>query len=170
MNALQLQEIFRSIDSYVPFKTGQIIFKEGEFGDVMYVLMEGLVDVVVQGRVVGTFEPIEIFGEMAVIDAGPRSATVVAKTDCKFISINQKRFIFLVQQKPQFAIHIMRMLVERIRWMDAQAAQPVQAEESASSEESTEPAEAADATDPQAEGQSDGADSERGDVQATSNV
>jgi CRP/FNR family transcriptional regulator, cyclic AMP receptor protein len=122
MNSLQLQEIFRNLDSYVPFKPGQIIFKEGEFGDIMYVLMEGHVDVLVGDNVIGTFEPVEIFGEMAVIDAGPRSATVRAKTDCKLISINQKRFVFLVQQKPQFAIHIMRILVERIRWMDAQTA------------------------------------------------
>lgn len=122
MNSLQLQEIFRNLDAYVPFKPGQVIFKEGDFGDVMYVLMEGLVDVVVKEKVVGTFEPIEILGEMAVIDAGPRSATVVAKSDCKLIGVNQKRFQFLVQQKPQFALHIMRILVERIRWMDSQAA------------------------------------------------
>jgi CRP/FNR family transcriptional regulator, cyclic AMP receptor protein len=122
MNSLQLQEVFRNLDAYVPFKPGQVIFKEGEFGDVMYVLMEGLVDVLVKDKSIGTFEPIEIMGEMAVIDAGPRSATVVAKTDCKLMAVNQKRFAFLIQQKPQFALHIMRILVERIRWMDHQAA------------------------------------------------
>lgn len=125
MNTLQLREIFRNLDIYTPFKPGQAIFKEGEFGDVMYVLMEGMVDVVVQGKVVGTFEAVEIFGEMAVIDAGPRSASVIAKTECKLIPVNEKRFVFLVQQKPQFALHIMKMLVERIRWMDqSHSAQP----------------------------------------------
>jgi CRP-like cAMP-binding protein len=83
--------------------------------------VEGLVEVQVKDKVIGTFQPIEVFGEMAVIDPAPRSATVTAKTNCKLAPINQKRFLFLIQQKPQFAIHIMRMLVERIRWMDTMA-------------------------------------------------
>lgn len=162
MNTLQLREIFRNIESYTPFKPGQPIFTEGEFGDVMYVLMEGLVDVVVQGKVVGTFEPIEIFGEMAVIDAGPRSASVVAKTECKLIPINQKRFIFLVQQKPQFALHIMRMLVERIRWMDANHAASLAAQGAA-------PAKTGDDSQPAPEnaaGESSSADSGANEAQA----
>jgi CRP/FNR family transcriptional regulator, cyclic AMP receptor protein len=116
-----LQEIFRSPDLYVPFKAGQAIFKEGEQGDVMYVLMEGEVEVKVHDKSIGTFLPIEVFGEMAVIDPHPRSATVIAKTDCRLAPINQKRFLFLIQQKPQFAIYIMKILVERIRWMDSMA-------------------------------------------------
>lgn len=87
----------------------------------MYVLVEGVVEVVVGFKVVGAFQPIEIFGEMAVIDAGPRSATVRAKTYCKLAPVNQKRFIFLIQQKPQLALHVMKMLVERIRWMNSVA-------------------------------------------------
>ena len=116
-----LQDIFRSPNLFLPFKAGQTIFKEGEMGDVMYVLMEGEIEVQIHGKVVGTFQPIEVVGEMAVIDPQPRSATVLAKTDCKLAPINQKRFEFLVQQKPQFAIYIMRIPVERIRWMDSMA-------------------------------------------------
>jgi len=87
----------------------------------MYVLVEGVVEVVVGFKVVGAFQPVEIFGEMAVIDAGPRSATVRAKTYCKLAPVNQKRFVFLIQQKPQLALHIMKILVERIRWMNSVA-------------------------------------------------
>lgn len=87
----------------------------------MYVLVEGVVEVVVGFKVVGAFEPVEIFGEMSVIDAGPRSATVRAKGYCKLAPVNQKRFLFLIQQKPQLALHIMKMLVERIRWMNSVA-------------------------------------------------
>jgi CRP/FNR family cyclic AMP-dependent transcriptional regulator len=124
-----LQELFRSPDLYVPFKAGQVIFKEGEQGDVMHVLMEGEVEVQVQGKVIGSFLPVEVFGEMAVIDPHPRSATVIAKTDCKLAPINQKRFLFLIQQKPQFAIYIMKILVERIRWMDSMTKENQKAEE-----------------------------------------
>ena len=116
-----LLELFRSPNQYVPFKAGQAVFTEGEQGDVMYVLMEGELEVQVHNKVVGAFGPVEVFGEMAVIDTQPRSATVVAKTDCMLAPINQKRFLFLIQQKPEFAIYIMKILVERIRWMDEMA-------------------------------------------------
>lgn len=116
-----LLDIFKSPELLVPFKPGQTIFKEGEDGDTMFVLVEGVVEVLVGYKVVGAFEPVEIFGEMSVIDAGPRSATVRAKSYCKLAPVNQKRFLFLIQQKPQLALHIMKMLVERIRWMNSVA-------------------------------------------------
>ena len=118
---IPIHDLFPRNDSIVSFKAGQTIFKEGENGDVMHVLCEGMVEVFVGEKLIGTFEPVEIFGEMAVIDPGPRSATVVAKTNCKLGSINQRRFMMLAQHKPEFAIQIMRMLVERIRWMDQTA-------------------------------------------------
>ncbi len=121
MDQSLLLEIFRSPELLTPFKPGQVIFREGEYGDTMFVLVEGVVEVVVGYKVVGAFEPVEIFGEMSVIDAGPRSATVRAKSFCKLAPVNQKRFIFLIQQKPQLALHIMKMLVERIRWMTSVA-------------------------------------------------
>jgi CRP-like cAMP-binding protein len=68
-----------------------------------------------------TLEVVEtngISGEMAMIDGQPRTATAVARTDCKLIPIDQKRFQFLVQQTPYFAIEVMRVLVERLRRVD----------------------------------------------------
>lgn len=121
MDITLLQDILRRPEDFRTFKAGQAIFKEGEMGYVMYVLLEGVVEVQVGHKVIGAFEPIEMFGEMAVIDAGPRSATVTAKTDSKLAAINQNRFLFMIRQKPELAIHIMRMLVERIRWMNTEA-------------------------------------------------
>ena len=117
-----IKDIFQSPELLVQFKPGQTIFREGEDGDTMFVLVQGVVEVLVGYKVVGAFEPIEIFGEMSVIDAGPRSATVRAKTYCKLAPVNLKRFTFLIQQKPELALHIMKILVERIRWMNSVAA------------------------------------------------
>jgi CRP-like cAMP-binding protein len=136
-NYIDVTDLFPRNDSLVAFKPGQAIFKEGEQGEVMFILVEGTVDVLVGDKLVGTFEPIESFGEMAVIDPGPRSATVVAKTHCRLGAVNQKRFKFLAQNKPEFAFHVMRMLVERMRWMDhaAQSTRTVEAEKIARLEE-----------------------------------
>lgn len=97
------------------FKAGERIFNEGEAGDFMYGVIEGEVEIRKNGKVVDTVSPGGIFGEMALIDHTARSATAVAKTDCKAAQISEKRFYFLVQQTPNFALHLMRVLTDRVR-------------------------------------------------------
>lgn len=121
---MQTDDIFWQMEPYVSFKAGDIIFKEGDPGDFMYVLIEGQVEVKIKHDEIGIFEPIEVFGEMALIDAQPRSATVVARTDCKLVRVNQSRFKMLVHKSPQFGVNVMRTMVERIRWMNSQIAAP----------------------------------------------
>jgi CRP/FNR family cyclic AMP-dependent transcriptional regulator len=113
---MQLINLLPGVEARVAFKAGQTIFKEGEPGDFMYVLLKGTVQVQVHDRVVGTFEPVEIFGEMAVIDSRPRSATLIAATDCHLSRINKGRFLLHIRSKPEFAPYIMNVLVERMRW------------------------------------------------------
>jgi CRP-like cAMP-binding protein len=59
-----------------------------------------------------------IFGEMAMIDDGPRSATVVAKTECEVVPVDERQFLVLVRQAPFFALDVMRTLVRRLRVMN----------------------------------------------------
>jgi CRP-like cAMP-binding protein len=65
-----------------------------------------------------TAEAGAVFGEMAMIDEGVRSATIVAKSDCKLVPIAQKRFNFLIQQTPNFALHVMKVIAKRLRHTD----------------------------------------------------
>lgn len=111
-------DLFRRDENAQSFVAGQTIFREGDHGDSMYVLIEGQVDLMVHGTLVETLEPGGMFGEMALLDAAPRIATVIAKTDCKVVPINQKRFTFLVQQTPHFALQLMRVIADRLRRMD----------------------------------------------------
>lgn len=97
------------------FKAGEKIFGEGDAGDYMYGVIEGEVHILKGGKVVDTVGAGGIFGEMALIDKTARSATAVAKTDCKAAQIAEKRFYFLVQQTPNFALHLLRVLTERLR-------------------------------------------------------
>lgn len=112
---MQLSQLFRNAEYFVPFKAGETIFREGEMGDEMYVVLEGAVDVIAHGKVVETVGAEQFLGEMALIDARPRSATAVARTDCRLAPINQNRFKFLVQQTPHFALHLMRGMADRLR-------------------------------------------------------
>ena len=112
---MQLSHLFRNSEFFIPYKAGDFIFREGEPGDQMYVVLEGEVDVIVHEKVVETVGVDNFLGELALIDARPRSATAVARTDCKLAPINQNRFKFLVQQTPHFALHLMQRMAERLR-------------------------------------------------------
>ena len=110
-------ELFRNEDRYETFAAGQTIFKDGDEGRCMYVVYEGAVKLMIHGRLVEKLGPGGVFGEMSLIDRSPRSATAVADGDVKLVAITEKRFNFLVQQTPKFALQIMRLMAERLRSM-----------------------------------------------------
>jgi CRP/FNR family transcriptional regulator, cyclic AMP receptor protein len=115
-----MDSIVRFATDLESFPAGQTIFSEGTDGDVMYVVKEGEVEVKVHGHVVEVVGPGGIFGEMALIDQSPRSATAIAKTACRLVPVNEARFKFLVQQAPAFSLEVMRVMALRLRKMDAE--------------------------------------------------
>jgi CRP-like cAMP-binding protein len=118
MPTMDTTRLFRNADNAITPEAGQIIFRENDPGDLMYAVLEGEVEIVVGDKVVETIGPGGIFGEMALIDDGPRSATARVKTTCKLVPVTPKRFMFLVEQTPFFAIHVMRLMSERMRKMN----------------------------------------------------
>ena len=72
-------DLFHAEDTeLVPFRAGQDIFREGEPGDVMYVVRDGQVDLRVKGQLVGALGAGGVLGEMALIEHAPRTATATA--------------------------------------------------------------------------------------------
>ena len=115
---MNLLELFRHETDLAAIPAGQTVFRTGEPGNVMYVLIGGTADVMVGDIVVERAEPGALLGEMALVEQVPRTATVTAVTDCLLVPIDVKRFHFLVQQTPYFATHVMRIMAERLRKMD----------------------------------------------------
>ena len=97
------------------FKTGDIIFRQGDAATEFYVVQSGKVDIRLGNRLLGTVGDRDIFGEMALIDAAPRSATAVAATDVRLVAVGEKQFLFMVSQTPHFALNVMRTLARRLR-------------------------------------------------------
>ena len=97
------------------FKAGDVIFNEGEPGHEMFVIQSGCVEIRRGNRVLGTLQEKSIFGEMALIDDAPRSATAVAATDVNLVLVGEKQFLFLVSETPFFSLNVMRTLVRRLR-------------------------------------------------------
>jgi CRP/FNR family transcriptional regulator, cyclic AMP receptor protein len=96
-------------------KAGETIFKEGETGKELYVIKSGQVEIRLENRLLATLEANDIFGEMALFDSTPRSATAVAKTDVALVPVSKKDFEALVSRAPTFALDIMSMLARRLR-------------------------------------------------------
>ena len=108
--------LFRHVDQTENFMAGQTIFSEGEYGDVMYVVVDGEVNLIDHsGSISEVVLPGGMFGEMALIDAKPRSLSAVARTDCKLAAVDRKRFSFMVTETPYFALHVMQVMAERLR-------------------------------------------------------
>ena len=127
-NAGMALEFFRAGGKAEAVTAGVKFFEEDEKAgflsrDKMYILMEGEVTLVVKGKVIGIVKAGEIFGEMAAISEAPRSATAVAKTNCRVIALDDKEFLKALKVKPEFALMLMGMMILRLRGMLARMAQ-----------------------------------------------
>ena len=111
-------ELFGSEPDHISYSADDVIFQEGDYGDHMYVILEGEIDILVADKVMQTVGKGEIIGEMSLVQNNPRSATTVTRTGCKLIPVDRKRFAELVQKSPQFSIYVMRVLAERLRRMN----------------------------------------------------
>ena len=108
-------ELFTHNPTIIRVPAGAALFSENDDGHMMYVLATGRAEVIVNNRIVESLEHGSIVGEMGLVSPGPRSASVVALSDCEFVEVDEKRFQFLVQQTPFFATQVMRVMAERLR-------------------------------------------------------
>src|SRR5579863_3878489 len=103
----------------VTFRAGEIIISEGDEGDTAFYVVDGTVEVEIgQGaktRTVGTLSTGEVFGEMCLIEPGPRSATVKAVTDVECLATSYEEFIAAIDDYPERAVGFMKTLVRRLR-------------------------------------------------------
>lgn len=100
-------------------KAGDVVFQAGEDGDTMILVLEGRIEIKVGEQIVDTLGLHGIAGEMALIDAAPRSATAVAATGCEVAVIDRETFLDLVREVPSFALYVMRVMGLRLRRMNA---------------------------------------------------
>jgi CRP-like cAMP-binding protein len=97
------------------FKAGDVIFKEGDPARELFIVQSGEVEIRLGNRVLETLPQYSIFGEMALIDNAPRSATAVAVSDVKLVPVSEKQFMFLISNTPYFALNVMRVMAGRLR-------------------------------------------------------
>ena len=106
------------------FQRGELIFTEGSVGRHMYVINSGGVDILkrIQSKdvLIGSLGVGEIFGEMALVDDLPRSATAVASAaDTELVEIDHPHFVYLIGQQPAFALVVLKSLSLKLRAQQA---------------------------------------------------
>lgn len=107
--------LFAADDRRVYLAPGDVIIREGEPGDRMFVLLEGEVEITIRSVRVDYLLPGMILGEMAMIDDRPRSATATAMTVCCLAPLNPTQFRELISESPEFAVRVMSIMSARTR-------------------------------------------------------
>lgn len=112
---MDLLEVFKDSQDIVTYPAGTEIIREGDEGNQMYVVIDGEVGISIKDKLIATASRGEIVGEMALISPDLRSATVTARRDSQLAVIDQGSFDSLLQHVPEFTMHVMGVLADRLK-------------------------------------------------------
>jgi CRP-like cAMP-binding protein len=102
----------------VSVRPGDFLFQENDEADALYVVRAGTLDVMRGSTVYDTVTPGGIVGELAIVDEGRRSASVLARAHSQLIKIDVPGFLDLVASEPEFALVVMQVMARRLRIMN----------------------------------------------------
>lgn len=120
-NAATITTLENTLDhaTVVRFPEGAKIMKEGSPGTSMYIVLEGQVAVAIGRKIVEKLERGGVFGEMALVDQSPRTASAVAREDCALLAVNRDALIKLTKSDPEIGMAMMRSVASRLRYMNS---------------------------------------------------
>ena len=119
-------QLLASLEAALPrsavtrYRQQAVIMREGQSGACMYVVKEGKVAIGVQNRLVALVNPGGTFGEMALVDQSPRSATAISETECELLSVDRASLMAAIKTQPAFAFAMLRDGADRLRHLTAQ--------------------------------------------------
>jgi CRP-like cAMP-binding protein len=112
---LDAEKYFRNSQNILELGAGETLFSQGDAGETMYAVLEGELEIQVDGTAVDRISTGRLVGETAIIESAPRSATVVAVTPVRLAAVDRKHFLFMVHEAPTFALDVMAEMAERLR-------------------------------------------------------
>jgi CRP/FNR family transcriptional regulator, cyclic AMP receptor protein len=99
----------------VKHKEGHVIAREGDTGIGFFLITEGTADVSIGGKTRARLGPGDFFGEISLLDRGPRTATVTATSPIKMLGLTAWVFRGLVEQHPTIALNMLKVVAQRLR-------------------------------------------------------
>ncbi len=97
------------------YETGAVIVKQGESGVGFYLIADGKVEVQQDSRVLRTMGPGEFFGELALMEDMPRTASVIARAQTRCLQLVRWNFRAILKENPDIAIRVLETVVQRLR-------------------------------------------------------
>lgn len=104
-----------SICDVVHSKEGEVLCQEGKVGGEFFVIADGKAEVTLKKKHLATVGAGSFFGEMSLLDHGPRAATVTAASDMTLLVLDPRQFDSLLKETPSVAYKVMKTLAERLR-------------------------------------------------------
>jgi CRP/FNR family cyclic AMP-dependent transcriptional regulator len=112
---MKVTGLFNNAQRTMNVPADTVVFQEGEQGEEMFGIVEGEIQLRAGDHTIRTLGADDVFGEMALVDSSPRSATAVATTETVLAVIDKHRFLFLIQETPMFALQVMSAMADRFR-------------------------------------------------------
>jgi len=113
----QLRQV-AAVSELADYMAGHSIVREGEIGDTFFIVLRGQAKVTVKGRTIHRALPGDHFGEISLLDGGPRTATVTSETPMTLVSISRKSFLRAIEKDPQISFAMMGTMARMIRPVD----------------------------------------------------
>lgn len=114
------KENIRPTAGFQNLNAGDVIIQQGDQADIVYTIISGEAEAMVDGVKVGDISEGEVFGAMAVFTGQPRSASVVARTACTVMAVPKDDFVLLIQAQPQAALNLIETLANKITELNQQ--------------------------------------------------
>lgn len=108
-----------NIADVVTMPDGAVLCEEGKVGGEFFIVADGKATATLRGDLLATFGPGSFFGEMSLLDHGPRAATVTAESEMTLLVLDPRAFDSLIKDTPSVAYKVLRTLAERIRDLEA---------------------------------------------------
>ena len=116
-NEIDMRMFAQRVGATVTFSAGSTVFNKGDLGSCMYIVQSGLIEMLIGDKVIEICGPNEAIGFMSMVDGAPRSSTARVKEACELSLIDQRKFRFMVDEVPNFALYIMGAMARRIGGM-----------------------------------------------------
>jgi CRP/FNR family transcriptional regulator, cyclic AMP receptor protein len=107
MDEIDMRMFAQRAGASVTYAAGSVVFNKGDAGSCMYVVQSGVIEMMIGDKVVEVCGPNEAIGFMSMVDGAPRSSTARVKEACELSLIDQRKFRFMVDEVPNFALYIM---------------------------------------------------------------
>lgn len=118
MPAVTIRGVFKGASRTATLAAGDVLFGAGDAGVEMFGVISGEIELLSGDRVIQRLVAGDTFGELAIIDSGPRTLTARATQPTEIAVISQRDFLYLVHETPTFALDVMRSMAHLIRALE----------------------------------------------------